>query len=144
MTKLRLDERLLYTTAPRLTAGQSADTLLRKSIMSHLTRLLNTRKGSVPIDMDIGLSDMSNIAGSFAQGTTQKICEEVVDQIEHYEPRLRQPKVSMADVNTEREVITLRFEVIGFLADNNGKPTSEMLSMVMRINAHGYIKLEAG
>lgn len=143
MAKLRLDERLLYTTAPRLTAGQSRDSLVRKSIVDHLTRLLNTRKGSVPIDPDIGLSDMSNIAGSFAQGTTQTICEEVVLQINQYEPRLRQPKVATSELSQEREVITLRFEISGFLADNNGKASTDMLSIIMHVNSHGYIKLTA-
>lgn len=143
MAKLRLDERLLYTTAPRLTAGQSHDSLVRKSVMDHLTRLLNTRRGSVPIDPDIGLSDMSNIAGSFAQGTTQTICEEVVQQISRYEPRLKDPKVATSKLEQEREVITLRFEITGSLVDSSARTGPDTLSIIMRINSHGFIKLTA-
>jgi len=144
MAKVRLDERLLYATAPRLTVGQSQDSLIKKSIIDHLSRLLNTRKGSVPIDPDIGLSDMSNIAGAFAQGTTQMICQEVIEQINRYEPRLRQPKVAASDTSLEREVITLRFEISGFLVNNKDQTSSDIISMIMRVNSHGYIKLEAG
>lgn len=143
MAKPRLDERLLYTIAPQLTAGQSYDSLVRRSITEHLTRLLNTRKGSVPIDADIGLSDMSNIAGSFALGTTQAICEEVVQQISRYEPRLKDPRVTASQLEKEREVITLRFEITGSLADNSGRAGTDALSIVMRINSHGFIKLAA-
>jgi len=141
MAQLRLAERLLYATAPRLAAGQSRDSLVKKSIMDHLSRLLNTRKGSVPIDPAMGMSDMSNIAGSFAQGTTQIICQEVVEQINQYEPRLRQPKVATSDLNLEREVITLKFEIRAFMADDRDQANTELISMTMRINSHGFVKL---
>lgn len=143
MAKLRLDERLLYTTAPQLTAGQSNDSLIKKSIIDHLARLLNTRKGSVPIDPDFGLSDMSNIAGSFAQGTTQTICEEVVQQISRYEPRLKDPKVATRLQDQEREVITLRFDITGSLVQSSGQTGKDVLNLIMRINSHGFVKLTA-
>jgi type VI secretion system protein len=142
MSSVRLRERLLYAANPRLMAGQSPDTLGRKSIMDHLTRLLNTRKGSVPIDPNYGLSDLSNIAGSFAVGTTEAICAEVAIQIEQYEPRLTQPKVMVDRSKNEREVISLRFEVSARLTDNLGKASDESLLLTMKINSHGYVSLE--
>lgn len=142
MSSVRLRERLLYATNPRLMAGQSPDNLGRKSIMDNLTRLLNTRRGTAPIDPNYGLSDLSNIAGSFAVGTTEAICAEVVIQIEQYEPRLTQPKVTMDKSKNEREVISLRFEVSARLTDNLGKASDESLLLTMKINSHGYVSIK--
>lgn len=143
MAGLRLHEKLMYTNTPRLTAGQSADSLSKKSIIAYLTRLLNTRSGSAPIDSGYGMSDMSNIAGSFAFGTTEAICAEVAIQIERYEPRLKQVRVIVNKANNEREVISLRFEVTAKLINTENPLDIETFSMTMRINSHGYIHLEA-
>lgn len=65
MAQACLLDRLLYIANPRAIAGMSPELVGQQSIMRHLTLLLNTRKGSVPIDPDYGLSDMNNIAGHF-------------------------------------------------------------------------------
>lgn len=141
MPSLRLSERLTYAVTPRLTAGMTADSLGKKSIVDHLTRLLNTRQGSAPIDPNYGMSDLSNIAGSFAMGTTESICEEVALQISRYEPRLANPRITVSNNADERNVISLKFDVTARLVDTQRKPTDEMLSLVMRIDASGRVNL---
>ncbi|UOD50078.1 type VI secretion system baseplate subunit TssE [Orrella daihaiensis] len=141
MPSLRLSERLTYAVNPRLTAGMTADSLGKKSIVDHLTRLLNTRQGSVPIDPNYGMSDLSNIAGSFAMGTTESICEEVAIQISRYESRVTNPRITVNNSTDERNVIALRFDVSARLADAQRKPTDEMLSLLMRIDASGRVHL---
>jgi type VI secretion system protein len=119
----------------------SDESLGRKSIVDHLTRLLNTRQGSVPIDPNYGMSDLSNIAGSFAMGTTESICQEVAYQISRYEPRVTNPRISVSHSADERNVISLRFDVTARLVDSQRKPTEDMLLLIMRIDASGRINL---
>lgn len=141
MPSLRLSERLTYAVNPRSAAGMTAFSLGKKSIVDHLTRLLNTRQGSVPIDADYGISDLSNIAGSFAVGTTEAICEEVATQIIRYEPRLANPRITIGNSTEERNVIALRFDVTAQLLNSQRKDTGEVLSLVMRIDSSGRVNL---
>lgn len=141
MPSLRLSERLTHAVSPRATSGMTADSLGKKSIVDHLIRLLNTRQGSVPIDTSYGMSDLSNIAGSFAVGTTEAICEEVAIQISRYEPRLANPRITVSNSTEERNVIALRFDVTARLLNSQHKETDEVLSLVMRIDSSGRVNL---
>lgn len=111
--------------------------------MDHLTRLLNTRQGSAPIDPHYGMADLSNIAGSFAVGTTESICEEVALQIDRYEPRLVNARITVSNTADERNVLTLRFDITARLADPQGRATDEALALEMRIDASGRVRLQA-
>lgn len=143
MPNLRLSEKLTYAVNPRLTAGMTAHALAKKSIIDHLTRLLNTRQGSAPIDPDYGISDLSNIAGSFAFGTTEAICEEVALQINRYEPRLADARITVSNTTEERNVISLRFDIKAWINDMHRKSTDEMLSLLMRIDSSGRVHLQS-
>lgn len=142
MPNVRLSERLTHAVNPRATSGMTADSLGKKSIVDHLTRLLNTRQGSAPIDPNYGMSDLSNIAGSFAVGTTESICEEVAMQITQFEPRLTNPRITISNSAEERNVISLRFDISARLVDAQRKPTGEILSLLMRIDSSGRVKLQ--
>ncbi len=142
MPALRLSERLTIASSPGSTAGKAPESLALQSVIDHLTRLLNTRKGSVPIDADYGLDDLSNIAGSYAYGTTESICAEVATQIHRYEPRLKDTRISAAKSDDEKQVITLRFDVTARFTDVAAPAGDEAVSMVMRINSGGRISLE--
>lgn len=65
--------------------------VLLDSLMAHLSRILNTRQGSVPIDPDFGVPDFTNLAGSFATGETAQIIEHMTRMVARYEPRLKSP-----------------------------------------------------
>lgn len=141
MSQIRLLERLSVLEEPRLAAGRAPDRLLRDSIVEHLRRLLNTRAGSVPIDPDYGMPDMSNIAGSFALGTTESLSEAIVRQVSRYEPRFRQPRITVE--KETREVITLRFELSGMITTSGeGGSTQQPFAMIIRVNSSGRVFVE--
>lgn len=141
MIKERLLERLSRQESPNLNDRRSPEDLLKASIERHLSRLLNVRKGSVPIDAEYGLSDMSNIAGSFAVGYISDIQREILIQIDRYEKRLVQPTIQQ--VIEEREVITLKFILTGKI-DVGAIPGASLkeFSMFLRINSAGQVSLQ--
>lgn len=143
MSKIRLLERLSALEEPALQAGRPPDRQLRDSIVEHLRRLLNTREGSVPIDPEYGMPDMSNIAGSFALGTTEQLSEAILRQVTRYEPRFRSPKITVQ--KETREVITLRFELSGLVASTQeGGSAQQPFSMIVRVNSSGQVFVEPG
>src|SRR5690606_6694092 len=126
---------------PGRVAGIPHDRQLRDSVARHLERLLNTRAGSVPIDHEYGMPDMSNIAGSFALGTTESLSEAIVQQVSRYEPRLRNIRITVEQ--EQREVITLRFELRGLLASGRSGVPDQPFAMTIRVNSAGRIFVEA-
>lgn len=140
MNKIRLLERFSALEDPRQFAARSADRQLRDSIVVYLTKLLNTRAGSVPVDPNYGMPDMSNIAGSFALGTTESLSEAIIRQVVRYEKRLQNPRISVEEET--REVITLRFELIGDVAAVQEGDVLQPFAMTIRINSSGQIFVE--
>ena len=65
---------------------------LTKSIIDHLTRMFNTRTGSIPHLKDYGLPDISEIYRKMPEGLDELI-KAVKKTIETYEPRLKNIKV---------------------------------------------------
>lgn len=141
MVKERLLERLSRQELPNLNDRRTPEDLVKASIQRYLSRLLNVRRGSVPVDAEYGLSDMSNIAGSFAVGYVSEIQREILIQIDRYEKRLLKPTIQQ--VVEEREVITLKFILKGQI-DLSVSSTEIMkeLSMFLRIDSAGQIRVE--
>ncbi|NLC35935.1 MAG: type VI secretion system baseplate subunit TssE [Alcaligenaceae bacterium] len=141
MSKVRLLERLSALEDPYPLAGRPPDRQLRDSIVGHLQQLLNTRAGSVPIDLNYGMPDMSNIAGSFSLGTTESLSEAIIGQVVRYERRLRQPRISTEE--EARDVITLRFELSGQVAaTQEGGQSTQPFAMIIRVNSSGRVFVE--
>ncbi|HCP78697.1 MAG: type VI secretion system baseplate subunit TssE [Pusillimonas sp.] len=142
MYKISLLERLSALEEPLLVVGRTAERQLRDSIVGHLRKLLNTRAGSVPIDPNYGLPDMSNIAGSFALGTTESLSESIIRQVVRYEKRLLNPKIAVEE--EKRDVITLRFELSGQVASaQDGDDVLQPFAMIIRINSSGQVFVES-
>jgi type VI secretion system protein len=141
VVKERLLERLSRQELPNLNDRRSPEDLVKASIQRYLSRLLNVRRGSVPVDAEYGLSDMSNIAGSFAVGYVSEIQREILIQIDRYEKRLLKPTIQQ--VVEEREVITLKFILKGQI-DLSVSSTEIMkeLSMFLRIDSAGQVRVE--
>jgi type VI secretion system protein len=140
MNKIRLLERLSALEDPRQFAARSPDRQLRDSVVVHLGKLLNTRAGSVPVDPNYGMPDMSNIAGSFALGTTESLSEAIIRQVLRYEKRLQNPRITVEEET--REVITLRFELVGDIASVQEGGALQPFAMIIRINSSGQIFVE--
>lgn len=141
MVKERLLERLSRQEQPNRNDRRPPEDIVKISIQGYLSRLLNVRRGSVPVDLEYGLPDMSNIAGSFAVGYVSEIQRDILLQIDLYEKRLLRPTIQQ--VVEEREIITLKFILTGQL-DVGTIPGTLMkeFSMFLRINAAGQVSLE--
>lgn len=141
MVKERLLERLSRQEQPNRNDRRPPEDIVKLSIQCYLSRLLNVRRGSVPVDLEYGLPDMSNIAGSFAVGYVSEIQRDILLQIDLYEKRLLRPTIQQ--VVEEREIITLKFILTGQL-DVGTIPGTLMkeFSMFLRINAAGQVSLE--
>lgn len=141
MAKERLLERLSRQELPNLNDRRTPEDLVKASIQRYLSRLLNVRRGSVPVDIEYGLSDMSNIAGSFAVGYVSEIQREILIQIDRYEKRLLKPTIQQ--VVEEREVITLKFILRGQIDLSVGSTeVIKELSMFLRIDSAGQVRVE--
>src|SRR5690606_33670706 len=111
--------------------------ILVDSILNHLRRILNTRQGSVPIDPLFGVPDFTNLAGSFASGTTGQMIEDMNRMIQRYEPRLRQPRITFAE--SQYEVLSLAFSITSMIAvDDQEIPLR--LTPNMAENGHDSLK----
>jgi type VI secretion system protein len=141
VAKERLLERLSRQELPNLNDRRTPEDLVKASIQRYLSRLLNVRRGSVPVDIEYGLSDMSNIAGSFAVGYVSEIQREILIQIDRYEKRLLKPTIQQ--VVEEREVITLKFILRGQIDLSVGSTeVIKELSMFLRIDSAGQVRVE--
>lgn len=126
---------------PNLNDRRAPEDSVKVSIQHYLSRLLNVRRGSVPVDAEYGLPDMSNIAGSFAVGYVSDIQREILLQIDSYEKRLLNPAIQQ--VVEEREVITLKFVLTGQIDLSVGSTVgTKEFSMFVRINSAGQVSLE--
>lgn len=77
--------------------GNSVDSvsecyLKTKSIMDHLFRLLNTRRGSIQHMADYGIPEFSEVFRSTAEGII-RLQEAIRDSVRKYEPRLQNIQV---------------------------------------------------
>lgn len=113
MKERRLLERIASWEAGEERTNQTQVDLLVRSVMNHLTRLLNTRQGSVPIDPLFGVPDFTNLAATTAMGSTRDIEEEIRRMVLRYEPRIKSPRVTLN--REETDVLSIRFALEGAL-----------------------------
>jgi type VI secretion system protein len=106
------------------------------SIRTHLSRILKTRRGSVPISESFGIPDLSNVAGSFETGSPLQIVTAVLETIARYEPRLLNPRVRAMDDTPE--LAALRIEISGEIPVNEQKIPIQISALV---KANGEIIL---
>ena len=117
MRERRLLERIANWKAGDERTNQTQVDVLVRSVMDHLTRLLNTRQGSVQIDPLFGVPDFTNLAGGMAAGSTREIEEEISRMVLRYEPRIKSPKVTLNRELTD--VLSIRFALEGSLEVDN-------------------------
>ncbi|MDR2800039.1 MAG: type VI secretion system baseplate subunit TssE [Desulfovibrio sp.] len=100
---------------------------LQHSLVRHLTAMLNTRRGNVPIAPDYGIADMTDLGSSFTEEGVGDLEKELAQVIMRYEPRLADVRVKYTprpdlplaavfrlegNVMTENGPSPLRFETI--------------------------------
>lgn len=110
---------------------------LVRSILRNLVKLLNSRMGHAPAQMDYGIPEPSEVAHAFpdALGTMQR---SIRTSIEKYEPRLT--GVNVMHVESEEDQFTLRFQITGQLATSKERVPVCFDTLV---DSTGRIKLKA-
>lgn len=61
---------------------------LIESVKQDVESLLNTRRGTVLIDDEMGLPDLTHLSNGYSQPDVDSLQQNVVQQIKRYEPRL--------------------------------------------------------
>ncbi len=90
------------------------------SVLGHLSRILNTRRGSTQIAEDFGLPDFTEFMRTYPDSIRDM--ERMVRQtILKFEPRLKGVRVRF--IPREEDVLSLRFQIAAELAvDEEGSP----------------------
>jgi type VI secretion system protein len=70
----------------------SKNNRITRSVIDHLTRIFNTRTGSIPHLKDYGLPDISEIYRKMPEGI-EELKKAIKKTIENYEPRLKNVRV---------------------------------------------------
>ncbi|HRL21380.1 type VI secretion system baseplate subunit TssE [Alcaligenes sp. SDU_A2] len=138
MRELRLLERIAALETGQIQTQATRAQVLVVSIREHLQRILNTRRGSVPLDPEFGVPDFTNLAGSFSTGSTREIIDSITRMIERYEPRLKAPKVQVSEQGSE--VLSLSFSLEGVVqVDDHELP----IRLATSISSSGRVSLQA-
>ena len=88
---------------------QGREDRILNSIHRHLTGLLNTTKGSVLIDEDYGIEDLSMGPGSSEIHNADVIAQVILQAINRYEQRLVKPRVEVSLNNADN--LSIRFVI---------------------------------
>ncbi|MBX3474516.1 MAG: type VI secretion system baseplate subunit TssE [Planctomycetes bacterium] len=108
-----LFERLRRPDGDAARSTREDHTALLASIVRNLERILNTRSGQAPAQMDFGIPPPSEIAQGYPESIGQ-IQKAVRQCIEKYEPRLRDVQIMQLESDDNR--LAVRFQVSGTLA----------------------------
>jgi len=79
------------------------------SVLEHLVRVLNTKKGSVDIDPEFGIPDLTNISSSFSSESIPELETAIKSVIVRYEPRLKDVNVHFQ--TQQDDLLTFRFSI---------------------------------
>ncbi|MBU6511243.1 MAG: type VI secretion system baseplate subunit TssE [Betaproteobacteria bacterium] len=112
----------------------AAPALLR-SVIAHLTRVLNTRRGSVPIDAGFGMLDFGHVeAGA---GDVADLEARLQTLIERYEPRLLRPRVRLRGERSDALCMSFDLEA-SILQAGREQPWC----LATRIDAQGRVRID--
>lgn len=117
------------------TLSEDTNALVR-SILRNLQKILNTRQGHAPAQLDFGIPAPSDITTNFPESIPmmQRI---IRDSIEKYEPRLT--GVNVMHVESEGDVLSLRFQITAKLSTSKGHNPVFFDTLV---DPSGHIKLQ--
>ncbi len=89
------------------------------SVKQHLIRILNTRRGSVLIDKEFGISDFSDLPGNFVSPKTIEIQTLIRDALQKYEPRINDVKVIFEGPSDDK--LSISFKLSGIIKQNKDR-----------------------
>ena len=112
MREERLTERIRsWKKAPDRRGGPDSRRMI-DSIIRHLERILNTRRGSAPIAEDYGIPDFTDLRSGFPEAI-RDLERTIRDTLQKYEPRLRSVRVKF--IPQEEDMLTVSFQIVARL-----------------------------
>ncbi|BBA68973.1 type VI secretion system baseplate subunit TssE [Geobacter sulfurreducens] len=124
MREERLLERIRSLERDPSRRGETDRGRLVDSILAHVRRIINTRRGSVPIAPDFGIPDMLDVLQSYPD-SVREIERSIRAAIQGFEPRLADVRVAF--VPQEDDVLALRFAISARLGSDGGAVCFETL-----------------
>ena len=115
-------------------AEEDSDQIV-ESVIRHLTRILNTKRGNVPIAEDYGVPDLTDFL-SLPSESVNEIERSLRQVIQRYEPRLKVQRVSF--VPSEEGDLSLRFEIVSRLVTSPKKGPVHLQTIV---DANGKVSV---
>ncbi len=88
------------------------------SVLRHLQRILNTRRGSVPIAEDYGVPDFTDLLHSYPE-SIREVERSIRQIIQKYEPRLKAVRVSF--IPQDEDIFSVGFQIVAKLATEDEK-----------------------
>ena len=73
--------------------GTSDPQIVIASVLAHLAKILNTRQGSAPTAIDLGMPDFTILSGALDADSLPAMEETLTQVISRYEPRLADVRV---------------------------------------------------
>ena len=132
LSEQTLFERIRSANAPRDPSMSLDKSRLMRSVADNLRRILTSRVGHAPAQMDYGMPDPIEIAVSFA-GKPEQLRRALKQCIERYEPRL--VDVQVLQVETQDDDQTVRLMVRAGLV---GDP-QERVSLEANVDPSGKL-----
>jgi type VI secretion system lysozyme-like protein len=86
---------------------------LMESVKNDLEQLFNTRRGTVLIDSEMGLGDLTHLINGYSQPDVVNLQSDLLQQIKRYEPRLS--SVDVRFVGDQGKHLQLAFSVTASL-----------------------------
>jgi type VI secretion system protein len=126
-------ERLADPRPDAVRTTRYSDTQIVSSILEHLGKMLNTRRGNAPVAPDYGIPDMADLVHSFPESI--RFMEQAIrTTIEKYEPRLCNVRVKYA--GSEDDVFSLHFDVTAVLSPSSSR---KVVSFETKIDSGGEV-----
>jgi type VI secretion system protein len=107
------------------------------SIQEHLERMLNTRRGNVPVAPDYGIPDMADLVHSFPEAI-HSMEQAIRTTVEKYEPRLCNVRVKYT--GSEDDVFSLHFDLTAMLAPSS---SGKRVSIHTEVDSSGEVAVRA-
>lgn len=136
MATERLLKRLALWQQGKKTAPDSFD--LVDSIVNDLSKLLNSQRGNVLIDEDMGLIDLRSLFNGHGSPDIEALQQQILFQITEFEPRLTGTSLEYDEANSGFGELCWRI-----IAQTKSENYSQDFAAIMKIDINGKLLLSS-